>query len=54
MACVCEQDLRAELAPWEAKIADATGSRSVAESELKLLEQKQVDARQRLQVMRAC
>ena len=51
---VCLQDARAELAPWEAKISEATGHRTVAESERRLLAQKQESARQRLQVLWRC
>ena len=44
------QEARAELAPWEARITNTTGHRSVAESELRLLSQKQDTVKQRLQV----
>ena len=38
------------MAPWEAKIAEETGRKGVAESELGLLVQKREGAKQRLQV----
>ena len=45
------QAVRGELAPWEAKIADAQSRHDLAASERDLLVAKQTDAKQRLQVL---
>ena len=42
--------MRAEIAPWEAKIADAQSRHNLAASGRDLLMTKQTDARQRVEV----
>jgi len=47
---MCVQEVRAELAPWDKKIAEAESQVKLATTERDLVTQQQQEARQRLQV----